>query len=97
KHVEGKGVVNYGLDLRDLDADKQQFTLEYVLYFYDKMTDKSKFFARPEFFDKLAGTDELRKQILAGKSEIEIRESWKSDLDDYKKMRNKYLLYADFD
>jgi uncharacterized protein YbbC (DUF1343 family) len=97
KHVEGKGEVNYGLDLRGLNADKQQFTLKYVLDFYNKMPDKSKFFARPEFFDKLAGTDELRKQILAGMTESEIRKSWETDLNTYKTMRAKYLLYADFE
>jgi len=97
KHVEGKGSVNYGLDLRKLNSDNQKFTLKYILDFYDKMPDKSKFFTRPEFFDKLAGTDELRKQILAGKTEDEIRASWEQDLAAYKGMRKKYLLYADFE
>ncbi|MGJ1433304.1 exo-beta-N-acetylmuramidase NamZ family protein [Sphingobacterium spiritivorum] len=97
KHVEGKGATNYGLDLRNLNADEQKFTLKYILHFYDKMPDKSKFFVRAEFFDKLAGTDELRKQILAGKTEQQIRDSWKQELDDYKKMRKQYLLYPDFE
>ena len=97
KHVEGKGVTMYGQDLRGLDADKQQFTLKYVLDFYKKMPDKSKFFTRAEFFDKLAGTDELRKQIMRGDSEKQIRKSWASDLKEYKKMRQKYLLYKDFE
>lgn len=97
KHVEGKGTVMYGEDLRKLNADKQKFTLKYVLDFYKKMPDKSKFFTRAEFFDKLAGTDELRKQILRGASEKEIRNSWASDLKEYKKMRKKYLLYKDFE
>ncbi|MGJ1388553.1 exo-beta-N-acetylmuramidase NamZ family protein [Sphingobacterium spiritivorum] len=97
KHVEGKGATNYGLDLRNLNADEQKFTLKYILHFYDKMPDKSKFFVRAEFFDKLAGTDELRKQILAGKSEQQIRDSWKQELSDYKKMRKQYLLYPDFE
>lgn len=96
KHVEGKGETNYGLDLRDLNPDEQQFSLKYVLDFYQKMPDKSKFFVRPEFFDKLAGTDELRKQIIAGATEDEIRASWSDDLDAYKEMRKKYLLYPDF-
>lgn len=97
KHVEGKGEVNYGLDLRDLDADSQRFTLKYVLDFYNKMPDKSQFFTRAEFFDKLAGTDELRKQIIAGMTEAQIRESWKAELNAYKDMRKNYLLYADFE
>jgi len=97
KHVEGKGEVNYGLDLRELDPDKEKFTLKYLLHFYKNMPDKSKFFARAEFFDKLAGTDELRKQIIAGKSEAEIRKSWEPELKAYKELRKKYLLYPDFE
>lgn len=97
KHVEGKGTKNYGVDLRDLNADNQKFTLKYLLDFYQKTPDKSTFFARPEFFDKLAGTDQLRKQILAGESEAQIRASWEADLKVYKQMRKKYLLYTDFE
>lgn len=97
KHVEGKGQRMYGLDLRGLDPDKQKFTLKYILDFYHKMPDKSKFFARPEFFDKLAGTDELRKQIIAGMSEEEIKASWERELTEYRQMRKKYLLYKDFE
>jgi len=97
KHVEGKGTVNYGVDLRGLDADHQKFTLKYLLDFYQKTPDKSTFFARPEFFDKLAGTNQLRKQILAGQSEAQIRASWSDDLKAYKQMRKKYLLYTDFE
>lgn len=97
KHVEGKGQTMYGQDLRDLNADDQKFTLKYILDFYNKMPDKTKFFTRADFFDKLAGTDELRKQIIAGKTEQEIRDSWKPELEAYKQMRKKYLLYPDFE
>ncbi|WP_244294526.1 exo-beta-N-acetylmuramidase NamZ family protein [Sphingobacterium siyangense] len=97
KHVEGKGATNYGIDLRDLEPEKQKFTLKYLLDFYQKTPDKSTFFARPDFFDKLAGTDQLRKQILAGESEAQIRASWSDDLKAYKQMRKKYLLYTDFE
>ena len=53
------------------------------------------FFLKNLFFDKLAGTDELRKQIIAGKSENEIKESWKSDLGKFQKIRAKYVVYED--
>lgn len=96
-HVEGKGQTNYGVDLRFLDPDEQRFTLKYLLDFYRRTPDKSKFFARADFFDKLAGTDELRNQIIAGWSEDRIRASWSEDLDRYQTMRRKYLLYPDFD
>lgn len=96
-HVEQQDNLCYGVDLREVDAHKEKFTLKYLLDFYHKMPDKTKFFARPEFFDKLAGTDELRKQIIAGKTEDEIRNSWTDDLKAYKEMREKYLLYPDFE
>lgn len=98
KHVEGKNQENYGIDLRDLKPEEQTFTMKYILDFYDKMpNNQEEFFARPAFFDKLAGTDELRKQILDGWTEEEIKVSWQKDLKEYKEMRKKYLLYKDFE
>lgn len=96
-HVEQQDELCYGIDLRDVDAENEKFTLKYLIDFYNKADFKDEFFARPEFFDKLAGTDQLRKQIIAGKTEEEIRESWKDELDAYKEMRKKYLLYPDFE
>ena len=46
-------------------------------------------------FDLIAGTDELRRQITSGLSEDRIRSSWQADLDRYRLMRRKYLLYPD--
>ncbi len=54
---------------------------------------KEDFFSRPDFFDLLAGSDQFRKQILAGISEEEIRESWEVGLTQFKKIRSKHLLY----
>lgn len=96
-HVEQQGKLCYGLDLRNVDAEKEKFTLKYLIDFYNKSGLKEKFFARPAFFDKLAGTDELRKQILAGMTEEQIKDSWKEELAAYKTMRKKYLLYPDFE
>ena len=84
----------YGLDLTKTNARKEQFTIKYVLDFYQKSTDKTKFFSSPSFFDKLAGNDSLRQQIVAGLSEKQIKETWKSDLEKYGIIRQKYLLYS---
>ena len=94
KNPPQKGKLCYGLDLTKTDARKEQFTIKYVLDFYQKSTDKAKFFSSPSFFDKLAGNDSLRKQIVAGLSEKQIRETWKADLEKYKIIRQKYLLYS---
>jgi uncharacterized protein YbbC (DUF1343 family) len=48
------------------------------------------------YFDKLAGTPELRQQIIAGTNETTIRKSWQPKLDAFKEIRKKYLLYTDF-
>ena len=47
------------------------------------------------FFEKLAGTKQLRQQIIRGKSECEIRKSWQVKLDEFKLIRKKYLIYPD--
>jgi uncharacterized protein YbbC (DUF1343 family) len=80
----------YGRDLRGESLD-HRFTLSYLLEMYNKSGKGAAFFNN--FFDKLAGTDQLRKDILSGKSEAEIRASWQKDLEAYKKMREKYTLY----
>ena len=55
----------------------------------------SLFFTRPEFFDKLAGTNTLREMIKIGKSAEEIKQSWAADLQKFKAQRRPYLLYPD--
>jgi uncharacterized protein YbbC (DUF1343 family) len=73
-----------------------KINLEYLIRLYALFPDKKSFFHNDGFFDKLAGSDQLRQQIIAGLKAEEIRESWKSDLDAFKKKRKKYLLYKDF-
>jgi uncharacterized protein YbbC (DUF1343 family) len=46
-----------------------------------------------DYFNKLAGNATLQKQIIRGKSEKEIRESWKPGIEKFKKIRGKYLIY----
>jgi len=45
------------------------------------------------FIDKLAGTDKLRNMIISGRSYEDIISSYQNDLNDFKKIRKKYLLY----
>jgi uncharacterized protein YbbC (DUF1343 family) len=78
--------------------------LKYLLDAYKAFPDKEAFFIKPKsgnmeeaFFNKLAGNAMLMQQIKAGKSEAEIRKSWGPKLNEFKKIRKKYLLYADFE
>lgn len=86
----------YGVDLREYPFEGG-LTLKFFLDFYNKAgKDQAFFFSRPQWFDLLAGTKQLRFQIVRGLTEKEIRESWKPELDQYKKIRKKYLLYPDY-
>ena len=90
-----------GLDLRSNSATETsrytQLELSWLLKMYAACPDKSTFFHSNGFFDKLCGTQSLREMVVAGKNEIEIRESWQEKLHQYKEKRRKYLLYADFE
>jgi uncharacterized protein YbbC (DUF1343 family) len=91
-----KGRICFGEDLRN-EPFKGGLSLRFVIRFFEKSGNNEKeFFARADWFDLLAGSDSLRKQIIKGVSEKEIRESWKTDLDAYKQIRKKYLLYDDY-
>ena len=71
------------------------FNLQYLMTAYRQYADKEHFFTNANFFDKLAGNDQLRKQIISGMSEEQIRQSWQEDLDNFKSIRKKYLLYPE--
>ncbi len=81
----------FGMDFRN--EENTDFTLKYLIGFYQKCVDKPKFFNK--YFDTLAGTDSLRKQIIEGLSEEQIKISWQADLEKYKILRKKYLLYEE--
>lgn len=91
-----KGKECYGVDLREYPFEGG-LTLRFLLDFYQKAgKDQAFFFARPHWFDLLAGTKKLRFQIVRGLAEEEIRASWAPALEAYKQMRKKYLLYPDY-
>ncbi len=83
-----------GIDLRQ-DRDTHGFSLKYLQMFHGKLG--SSMFKYPSFFDKLAGTRTLRKQLGEGKTEDEIRRTWECDLQAYRRIRSRYLLYGEQD
>lgn len=85
----------YGKDLRKAEAP-QGLTLSYVIdayLAYRKAGKGETFFTRPSWFDLLMGTNKVRLGIIAGKDEATIRSEWQKELNQYKEMRKKYLLY----
>ena len=98
-----QGDTCYGFDLSKIPYERfmlePRFDVSFLKSFYNHLPadKKSEFFLANNFFDKLAGTDALRKQIEKGYSIEQIQLSWKSGLDEFQKTRKKYLLYRDFD
>ena len=85
-----KGVLSYGEDLRNYKTSNM-IELKWLINSFTQINDKNSFFRSD--FDKLSGTSNLKKQIIEGLSESEIRDSWKEGLEKFKKIRKKYLLY----
>jgi uncharacterized protein YbbC (DUF1343 family) len=94
----------YGVDLSGFNVDSlrrsKQLNLHWLISMYKDFPNKEIFFDSKQSrqignFDKLAGTANLRRQIISGTSETEIRKSWEPALSNFKKTRKKYLLYPE--
>ncbi len=92
----------YGLDLREYDVNKlresKQINIQWIMELYRAYPFKEKFFdsslsKEMGTIERLIGVSSFRDQIIGGKSEADIRASWEPGLTDYKKMRQRYLLY----
>lgn len=71
--------------------NRNELKLSWLINAYKQLKDNEKFFNN--FLIKLTGTKDIEQQIKAGLSEDEIRESWEPKLNEYKKIRKKYLIY----
>jgi uncharacterized protein YbbC (DUF1343 family) len=85
-----EGKLCHGLDLRTVDVPAQ-IELHYLIDLYTIFPDKKSFFV-PNFA-RWAGNDLLAQQIRDGMSEEQIRATWQPELDHFKIIREKYLLY----
>ena len=93
------GEVCCGMDLSTTNisvlTSRKALNLEWIIDTYWAYPNKDEFFN--DYFNKLAGNEILKKQIMGAISEEDIRRSWARGLDEYMKMRSKYLLYDDFE
>lgn len=97
-HPLHKDQVCYGVDLRKAKAPAG-FSLKYFLDMYRSFKAMGKehaFLTRPQWMDLLMGTRQVRMDVLQGKEEAAIRAAWEKDLEAYRKMRTRYLLYEDY-
>ena len=91
KYPKYENIECFGNDLRFNDQYLTSINLDWIIDCYNRCPKKEKFFNN--FFDKLAGTKKLRKQIINGDSKTKIKDSWRSDIEKFKQIREKYLLY----
>lgn len=92
-----EGQVCYGRRMPAPPVSQHHFTLAPLIEAYKWHADKEKFFNRNNFFEKLAGNHSLRSQVRQGLTEEQIRATWQNDLDTFRLIRKKYLLYPDFE
>lgn len=90
-----KDQICFGLDFRNdstlMLIGKNKVDLEFVIKVWNDLGAKKDFFT--SYFNLLAGNDKLCQQIYHGMTAKEIRKNWETDLDNFKKIRDKYLIY----
>ena len=91
KSPKHDGVLCHGIDLRQT-PHMGSVDLTWIINAYHNHTKKEEFF-NTKNFTAHAGTAQLQKQMEAGKTMDEVRESWKGGLDAFKEKRKKYLMY----
>ena len=88
-----KGQECRGFRIPDSIIEKipEKICWDYLIEMYAVYPEKKKFFTA--FFSKLAGTTRLADAVCEGMEEEELRASWQKELEDFEKIRQKYLLY----
>jgi uncharacterized protein YbbC (DUF1343 family) len=89
-----EGQLCRGVELTDFAHDfatnANQLHLDWLIEAYQQMKDKAFF---TNYFRLLSGDKQLQLDIENGRSAEEIRASWQSDLETFKSVRNRYLIY----
>ena len=91
KYPKHENKTCFGKDLRFQKNILNSLNIDWLIECYNQSPNKKEFFTLN--FDKLAGTDKLRKQITAGLTSKDIKKSWQEGLTDFKDIREKYLIY----
>jgi len=90
KTPKHKGLLCNGEDLTKV-TPPQQVELKWLIHAFQNFPDPEAFFLKG--FERIAGNSSLRKQLSSGMEENDIRNSWKPQLQEFKKIRARYLIY----
>jgi len=91
-----KNKLCFGIDLRENKSSKfDKLQLDFLFTARNALYSKygEKWIDRPQFFNLLAGNNQLIKQLTTFASEEQIRKSWEKDLEQFRKIRLRYLIY----
>ena len=91
KYPKEKGNLCHGLDLQKTER-LSEVNLNWLIDAYHNSKKKEAFF-NTKNFTAHAGTAVLQQQIEAGLSFDEIKKSWQKDIDGFKGVRERYLIY----
>lgn len=98
KKPKYQDTVCYGVDLRPLFKTmlhKRAIDISWVSEFYHQTPDKKEIFFDKNF-NYHVGNEYLQNQIIANEAPKKIIGSWQADIDNFKEIRKKYLIYKDF-
>lgn len=85
-----------GIDLR-IPPSPPGFTLNYFIQFFNQFSNKDDFWKSKRWIDLLTGDKNFYQEINDGWNEKQIKATWENDINNYKTIRKKYLLYPDFE
>jgi len=89
KWPKHQGKKCFGKDLRNITPPTEIY-LNWLLETYRDYQGKTYF---NSFFNRLSGDSQLIKMIKEGKSVQQIKATWQNGLENFKKIRSKYLIY----
>ena len=87
QRCRGENLVEFA---HDFTINDNQLHLEWVIEAYQQLKDKGFF---KDYFRLLSGDKQLQRDIENGKTADEIRASWEDELEAFKAVRAKYLMY----
>ena len=87
QRCRGENLVEFA---QDYLHNENELHIEWIIESYQQLKDKGFF---KDYFRLLSGNNQLRRDIENGKTADEIRASWKDELERFKAVRAKYLIY----
>jgi len=101
KHPKHEGKLCYGYDLTSFGSNylpsHGHLYLHWLHAMYHVTSDKQDFFRKDGFFNLLTGDANIKNSLENGATVEEIVASWQNELQVFKTMRKRYLLYPDFE